>query len=267
VSYWKVVGAVATAAVGVATVLQTIGTFGVKWEQVADALWPVGLLAATTILSVLVVGGLIVERSRMADVSEAPTATAPVPIATGLTGAGLAAWWPGRSVRIRDEYDRRLQDASKCIDLIGFGQQHFRDDQKRRFKGWAASGVGVRILLLDPTFPNKTRSYAAQRDLEENVPAGSIATDVQGFLREVRNQGLANDPHFKVRLYRCIPTLNIFRIDDDLFWGPYLVREVSRNSPTFLLRRGPLFDRFVEHFDRIWQDPDLSRDVDWERDA
>ena len=186
----------------------------------------------------------------------------------GLLDAGLRQWWPGRSVRMREEYERRLAEAAEAIDLLGFGQQHFRDDQKGRFQVWVAKGVRVRLLLLDPSFPQSGQLSVAQvRDNEEGVPLGSIGTDVRAFLREVHTQGLRDEPQFGVRLYRALPMLNIFRIDDEMFWGPYLVGEVSRNSPTFLLGRGELFTRFLAHFDAIWNSDDLSRPVDWTNDV
>jgi hypothetical protein len=99
------------------------------------------------------------------------------------------------------------------------------------------------------------------------VPGGSIATDVRAFLQEVETQGLETDERFAVRLYRALPMLNIFRIDDELFWGPYLVRQVSRNSPTFLVGRGELFTQLIAHFDEIWSSDELSRPVDWTNDV
>ena len=50
-----------------------------------------------------------------------------------------------------------------------------------------------------------------------------------------------------------------------MFWGPYLVKQPSRNSPTFLIRKAVLFDRLVDHFERIWKDDSLSRPIpdDW----
>ncbi len=184
-----------------------------------------------------------------------------------LLNAGFRQWWAGRSVTMKPEYDSRLNDAREAIDILGFGQQHFRDDQHQNFRRWSAAGIRVRILLIDPGYPNDARSFAGQRETEEAVPAGSIATDVDAFLREVSRQGLGGDAHFTVRLYSCLPTLSIFRIDDELFWGPYLVREVSRNTPTFLIARGLLFTRLMRHFDTIWTDAGLSREVDWARYA
>lgn len=181
-----------------------------------------------------------------------------------LLDAGLRGVWMARSVGIRHEYDRRLEAARESIDLLGFGQRSFREDHIDDFSAWMGRGVVIRLLLLDPTFPSAEHSYASQRDREEG--SGTIGADVEAFLREVKMRGLHQNGQLTIRLYRCLPAINVFRIDDDLFWGPYLARRPSRNSPTLLTARGgQLFREFLTHFDDIWSRPDLSTSVDWDQ--
>jgi hypothetical protein len=176
-----------------------------------------------------------------------------------LTQFGLTSIFPARSTRIREVYETRLSKVDKNIDLLGFGQSSFREDYLSHFGTWLAKGVQIRILLLDPTFPRQDVSYAMQRDNEERNPPDSITRDVEAFLRETQ-QLRSDNAAFRVRLYRCLPTINIFRIDDYLFWGPYLVGEQSRNMPTFLVQRGGLlYQRMLQHFDDIWENPGLSQ--------
>ena len=181
-----------------------------------------------------------------------------------LLDSGLRGVWMVRSVGIRDEYDRRLEGARENIDLLGFGQRSFREDHIEDLSAWMARGVAIRLLLVDPTFPSPDYSYASQRDREEG--SGSIAGDVEAFLREVKTRGLHQNQQLAVRLFRCLPAISVFRIDDDLFWGPYLARRASRNSPTLLTARGgPLFKALETHFEDIWSRPALSTSVDWDR--
>jgi hypothetical protein len=180
-----------------------------------------------------------------------------------LLDAGLRGIWMMRSVRIRQEYDQRLEAARDSIDLLGFGQRSFREDHIEDFSAWIARGVEIRLLLLDPSFPLPEHSYADQRDREEG--SGSIAQDVEAFLREIKARGLHQSERLSIRLFRCLPAIGVFRIDDDLFWGPYLVRRASRNSPTLLTVRGsPLFKALETHFQDIWSRPELSAPVAWD---
>lgn len=179
-----------------------------------------------------------------------------------VTEFGIRDVFDRRSMRIRDQYESRLIAAKESIDILGFGLSALREDLSNDFSRWKKVAK-VRILLLDPTFPSDEKSYAKQRDAEEGNPLGDIEKDVRAFLKAIQGHvGAAGGTQFQVRLYRCLPSVNIFRIDDDLFWGPYLVRDQSRNMPTFLVGRGGiLFERMSAHFNHIWIDPNLSSEV------
>jgi hypothetical protein len=179
-----------------------------------------------------------------------------------LSQFGIVAIFNARAARIKEQYDDRLAGARGQIDILGFGLRTLRQDYRDEIQSWRERAA-IRILLLDPEFPSDNQSCADQRDFEEQNPAGTNAGDVRNFVRDTKQLLTTNGSHpFQIRLYRCLPSINIFRIDDDLFWGPYLIREASRNSPTMLVRRGGLlFERLCRHFETIWNDPDLSRPV------
>ena len=174
---------------------------------------------------------------------------------------GFKKGFERRGVAIRPEYDTLLAGARHRIDIMGFGLRSFLEDYRNEFSSWKQR-AHVRVLLLDPTFPSEAQSYALQRDGEEKTTSGSIASDVEHFIESCRHI-IGNGEHgsFEIRLYRCLPSVNIFRIDDELFWGPYLQNEPSRNAPTFLIQRGPLFQSMVNHFDAIWASKELSRSI------
>jgi hypothetical protein len=171
-----------------------------------------------------------------------------------LTDFGVSNIFAARSIRIREEYDDRLSSAREHIDILGFGLRALREDYFDKFSGWREK-AHVRILLLDPTFPT-CAPYASQRDIEEKQSVGTIAQEVHDFVEAVLPILNSSGRYpFEVRLYRCLPTMNIFRIDDEVFFGPYLLKEPSRNSPTMLFRRGGLlFERVVGQFEAIWSE-------------
>jgi hypothetical protein len=178
------------------------------------------------------------------------------------TRFGLTLIFDTRSVHIRPEYDRRLNLANDGIDIMGFGLQSLRQDYGNDFESWR-NRAKVRILMLDPTFPLVNQSYAMERDKEEHDDVGNIEKNVQRFLEELAPILQSQGAHsFEVRLYRCLPTLNIFRIDDEMFWGPYLIGKPSRSNPTFVAAKGGiLFEKFKDHFDHIWANKELSVSV------
>jgi hypothetical protein len=174
---------------------------------------------------------------------------------------GLERAYNERGPNIRDVYEPRLNDAEDSIDIMGFGLRTFREDFGHKFEDWAHT-LEVRVLLIDPSYPGDGHRYADQRDLEEGDNPGRIRSDVNAFINETKD--LINDPeaNFEVRLYQCLPAMTVFRIDDEIFWGPYSVNDQSRNMPIFLIsNRGEMHSYLLTHFNAVWDDGQLSRPV------
>lgn len=170
----------------------------------------------------------------------------------------IEAYFSSRGSSIRAEYEYRLFCAKENIDIMGFGQRALLEDLKSNFSQWKAKAK-VRILLLDPEYPDRLSPVTDLRDKDEGNPVGTITSEVMNFVRKTSS---LQDTNFHIRLYRCLPSVNIFRVDKELFWGPYFIRRVSRNSPTLVVSRGgELFDELMGHFDSIWGDDALSREV------
>jgi hypothetical protein len=169
-----------------------------------------------------------------------------------LRESGFRAVFSARGHSIRDEYRTRTERAKRQIDVQGFGLRTLAEDFQVDFSAWKIRAK-VRILLVDPDFPTPDFSYAAQRDREEGSDENKIRGDVRHFIEVTRP---LMDERFQVRLYRCLPSINIFRVDSEMLWGPYLMNRVSRNTVTILVGEGETFKAFEDHFDRLW---DMSR--------
>jgi hypothetical protein len=171
-----------------------------------------------------------------------------------------------RAERIRDEYERRLRVANEAVDIFGFGLSAFREDYGAQLDELARR-VRLRILMIHPALPTGGKSLSEFRDAEEGNSPGTIARDVRSFADLVRPILETPGLDIQVRLYRCLPLVNIFRIDDELFWGPYLIGGQSRNSPTFLVQKGGmLFGRMMEHYNLIWKSWSDPLSVIWPDD-
>ena len=178
-----------------------------------------------------------------------------------LRRSGLSHIFESRSSEIREQYNHRLKKASSAIDIMGFGLRHLLEDHAPDFEQWARK-FPVRFLVIDPEFPSKDESFAAQRNKEEGDHPGQIESDVKKLVSRTKMLRENGDIKFQIRLYRCLPSINIFRIDDDVYWGPYFVGKVSRNMPTLLLEgNGFLTKEIRRHFDEIWTSEILSRDI------
>ncbi|WP_156158869.1 hypothetical protein [Methanosarcina siciliae] len=179
-----------------------------------------------------------------------------------LKSAGLVNVFSSRSVSIEVEYSKRLEKMSKNLDVIGFGLSHFRRDYGKKFIELSGKGK-VRILLIDPEFHlNEGKSISDLRDIEENQDIGSIRSQVKDFIRDYKKlKEILNSDNFEVRVYNCLPSVNIFRIDNEMFIGPYLINRDSRRTVTVLVNStGELFEQHMEHFEEIWNN--YSRKID-----
>ena len=178
-----------------------------------------------------------------------------------IRAAGLSRIFAARAGLIKGEYDKRLARASQGIDILGYGLRNLREDYHDDFTDWARRAP-VRILVLDPEFPSKHGPLADLRDPEERNTPGAIRADVRRLI-EVCGPLLQNDQgRFMIRLYRCLPSITVFRIDQDIFWGPYFVHDVSRRMPTLLMEAGGgVSQRVVGHFETIWSSDTLSRAI------
>ena len=174
---------------------------------------------------------------------------------------GITDAFPARSVPIRPEYEMRFELARQQIDFLGFGLRALREDFGGQMQNWL-NRVPLRILLIDPEQPHSDWNYVTQRDAEEGNSRGSIRSDVASFLEFMTPLKNRFPDRLNIRLYSCLPSINICRIDDEAFWGPYLLGAQSRNTPTLLVARyGAMFDVLVSHYDLMWSDERYSRDA------
>lgn len=163
---------------------------------------------------------------------------------------GITDAFAARSVPIRSEYERRFNAAKNGIDFMGFGLRALREDFGSDFDHWLKR-IEIRILLLDPERPIAGWTYADQRDREEGNGIGSIRNDIEQFLSFLAPLKDRHPEHLDVRLYSCLPALNVCRIDDEIFWGPYILGMQSRNTPTFVSTptHGIMFTILKDHYD------------------
>jgi len=179
---------------------------------------------------------------------------------------GFLTAFPFRSIQIKDEYHNRVRKATQQIDVMGYGLNALREDFLEEFREWSTR-VRVRILLVDTESPAGPHGFVDLRDVEEGNSPGRTRAEVERFVADTyplwSQQG-----SFQLRLAKTLPSVNIFRIDDEAFWGPYLISSphfgrASRNLPTMIVKRpGYMFDRLLDHFDEIWSDERFSREPD-----
>lgn len=169
-----------------------------------------------------------------------------------LNDAGLDAIYNYRSVRMKAEYDSRLSKAKK-ISVIGYGLGSLLDDYPKDFPKWSAQAK-VRILAVNPVAPSKEKSFADIRDKEEGREPGRTRNDVDRLSKTYLDTKEIDKNNFEVRLMNSIPSVNVMIVDSEIFWGPYLMSQQSRNTFTMTVHKGGfLYDSLANHFEEVWK--------------
>lgn len=179
-----------------------------------------------------------------------------------LVTLGLHQAFDMRGLKNTNEYKSRLIKASKNIDILGYGLGTFLDEHFNDFHTWKAK-CEVRILLIDPDFPNPNSPLCNQRDIEEGKTIGTLKNEVTAFINKTKSiVGQGSKGSFSIKYFKCIPSITIFRIDDEILWGPYFVNHLSRDTPMFIVKKGGvLYDQILAQFENIWNSADFSRDI------
>lgn len=142
--------------------------------------------------------------------------------------------------------------AEQSIDLLGY-TLYFLTLQHPGFVdsllAKCSEGAIVRILVADPE-----SEHVRYRDREEGTPL-TLGVRIHTTLDAIKP--LLSQENFELR-YQDVPLYNsVFRFDDDMLMTPHLYATNGSQAPMLHLRRlGPegLFDRFLSHFDGIWDD-------------
>lgn len=218
-------------------------------------LGPVGVAVGTSMIATGV-GGMVVFGWVVFDEAEAARRQV-------LEAFGFVTAFPYRSIQIKEEYVWRIRAASESIEIMGFGLNALREDFVGQFAEWATR-ARVRILLVDPDAPATASTYVELRDIEESNTQGRTRAEVLRFIADTKALWSEPNGNFQLRLAKSLPSVNMFRIDDEVFWGPYLISSsrygrASRNLPTIVVKRpGYMFDRLLDHFDQIFTSDVLS---------
>lgn len=171
--------------------------------------------------------------------------------------------------------------ASKTLDILEISLKTMQSIDASR---WRDCKAKIRIILLDPLYPNEGASLARQRDIEEGAASeeqilGEIHEILEIFPEEwfTSNENdsadkstlQASDPdqsgegasarskanEARVKLARAMPTMSYFRIDGRAYFAPLVHRQLGHETMHLQLSQGGQFFTALEtHFDKLWND-------------
>lgn len=178
---------------------------------------------------------------------------------------------------LTQEYAQYIENAKKRIWVSGFGLGGFQADHRDDFVEKVINGVDVRILGAEPDITinsivhdGKKYSLCSWKDWESNqgllsqTSNSNLETFVKNINKIIARKTPKHLPVYAVHLRytSSIPKFALLIIDDEAFFSTYLRSVQNSKNPTFWIRYpGRLFDDFYHHFEEIWNDSRLTRQI------
>lgn len=169
-----------------------------------------------------------------------------------LDGWGLEKIYETRAEKNQDS-DPKLDKAKEQVDAIAFGLKSFRSKNGKRVEKLLKKGVNIRILTMNPSVDN---IFLKQREIEEEETEGQIRNSIDQLVTWARNLNTRGySGRIEVKGYKCMTLDFYWRVDDELYVGPYWYHVGSQQTITYKFVKGKNgFRLYSEYFEDLWND-------------
>ena len=153
------------------------------------------------------------------------------------------------------ESDPKLELVKNYVDGIAFGLSKFRSQQNKRVEACLKRGLNFRFITMNPDSP-----FLSQRDKEEDKAEGTTKDSIEKLVKwaDALNRQKYSG-RIIIKAYNCMTLDFYWRLDDELFIGPYWLGEDSSTTITYKFKEGGKgFSRYSEYFERLWEYSDFS---------
>jgi len=157
-------------------------------------------------------------------------------------------------VEKNQESDPKLKQHNLSrLDAVAFGLSNFRAFHTNDIQNCLNHGMNIRMLVMDPD-----GTFVSQREKEEHDAPGNISVaikDLVSWAKEL-NQFSSNGK-IEVKFYTSMTLDFYWRIDDELYVGPYMYKKKSQQTITYKFVKGGVgFDLYTSYFEDLWRDAD-----------
>jgi len=158
-----------------------------------------------------------------------------------------------------NESDPKLESHHvKQLDGIAFGLSSFRSNRSEDVLLCMQSGMNVRLLVMDPN-----SDFIKQREIEEGTSEGSISQSIFNLIEWANKLNKqSNKGKIEIKLYNAMTLDFYWRIDDEIYIGPYLYGVVSQQTITYkYVKGGKGFSLYSKYFEKLWNDDNFSYNI------
>lgn len=155
------------------------------------------------------------------------------------------------------ESDPKLEKHNvKILDGIAFGLSSFRCNREYDVLKCLQNGMNMRLLAMNPH-----TEFARQRAIEENSHPDSIKDSIMKLVEWVNKLNKkSNNGKIEIKYYNAMTLDFYWRIDNDLYIGPYMYDIVSQQTITAKFSSGGKgFNLFTRYFEDLWNNSALCQ--------
>lgn len=139
----------------------------------------------------------------------------------------------------------------KQLDGIAFGLKSFRSNRQNDVLTCMQRGMNVRFLVMNPY-----GDCVQKREHEENVVKGSISKSIEdlcSWAEDLNRQ--SNKGKITIRFYNTMTLDFYWRLDDEIYIGPYMLNIESQQTITYrFVKGGKGFSLYADYFESLWND-------------
>lgn len=162
---------------------------------------------------------------------------------------GLIDKWGIKSISetrgiINNEISSLFEHKVRELDIIAYGLKSFREARDQRIRQLVTSGMKMRIITVNPE-----NDVLIFKDKDENKVCGSTAASIIELLSWCKDIG-----NIEVKCIDTLPTELYFRVDSDVFVGPYQIGRESQQTITIRFEgKADGVKYYNEYFEKLWK--------------
>lgn len=161
----------------------------------------------------------------------------------------LAQIFRTRADKNRDSDPKLEKHNLKQLDGIAFGLKSFRSNRRNDVLRCMQNGMDVRLLVMDPT-----SEFVKQREFEESAAPESISKSIWDLIEWAEDlNSQSNYGKIQIRFYDTMTLDFYWRLDDEIYIGPYMLDVESQQTITYkYVKGGKGFRLYSEYFESLW---------------
>ena len=157
-----------------------------------------------------------------------------------------------------NETDPLIRKIKYKFDIVAFGLRSLRDRNSKDLEDVLKRGINIRIITMDPE-----SDLIAQREMEEGAGNGHIKKSIEDLIKwakKLNDEDLGGK--ILIKGYKCMTLDFYYRMDREIYVGPYWFGIESQQTITFRFEEGKEgFSTYENYFEKLWNSTENFRNL------